>query len=191
MSWRFTALKFGLVWTPMAVAFHDLVLGVVPVTGDSYGLKDEQRFGDNKSYILVNKWRGSKMRRGEIEKDDLVVLTDPTDPGKRIIRKVGGLADKWVRVDDGVDAYHVYVRKGYCWLNGRDTKRKKKQEGEQYLEQQEDAQVDSIRGKHDSMTFGPISMGLILGSPVLVVGPMRRFGALLRTPNLSEQQSSE
>jgi hypothetical protein len=191
MSWRFTALKFGLVWTPMAVAFHDLVLGVVPVTGDSYGLKDEQRFGDNKSYILVNKWRGSKMRRGEIQKDELVVLTDPTDPGKRIIRKVGGLADQWVRVDDGVDAYHVYVRKGYCWLNGRDIKHKKKQEGEQCLKQQEDAQVDNIRGKHDSMTFGPISMGLILGSPVLVVGPMRLFGALLRTPNLSEQQSSE
>ena len=52
----------------MAVAFHDLVLGVVPVTGDSYGLKDEQRFGDNKSYILVNKWRGSKMRRGRSRK---------------------------------------------------------------------------------------------------------------------------
>ena len=52
----------------------------------------------------------------EIELGELVVLTDPTNPNHN--RKVR-LSDQWVRVKDETGSYHVYVRKGYCWIDGR------------------------------------------------------------------------
>ena len=182
MSWKITALKVSLVWLPMAVAFNDLVMGVVPVTGDTYGIKDKEMSSNmkDKSWLIVNKWMGTRLRRGELEKDDLVVLIDPTDPQKRIVRKIEALNDTWVRVDDGVESYHVYVRKGYCWLDGRQTKIEKEKSEEE--EQNIDQALELIKSKHDSMTFGPVSMGLIIGSPLFVLNPLSRFGAIRSIP---------
>ena len=199
MNAQLAALRIGLVFAPMCVAFNDLVLGVVPVTGDSFGVGDEKPHYGTKSYMLVNKWFGKEMRRGELQLGDLVVLTDPTNPDQRIIRKVGGLSDQWVRVNDGTGSYHVYVRKGYCWIKGRETvdlekadrsssspsssskgDDAKKSKGEEVEGQvgEEKKAMESVMSRHDSLTFGPISMGLIIGSPLFVVGPMKRFGAL-------------
>lgn len=189
MAWRIRSLKVAVVFIPMGVAFNDLVVGVVPITGDSHGLKHlEANYGD-KSYMLVNKWGGSKMRRGELALGDLVVLTDPSDPHKRITRTVGGMPDQWVRVHDGTGSYHVYVRKGYCWVEGRENI-DAKAGGEKGQVKKEDAAAgeEAMKRRHDSLTFGPISMGLIIGSPLFVVGPMKRFGALNRVV-MSDKES--
>ena len=170
MSWRVTALKLVAVWTPMAVAFNDLVVGFVPVTGDTYSTKANYPTFTDMSWVVVNKWVGTKLRRGEIEPEDLVVLVDPTNPQKRIIRQVKALNDTWVRVNDGVESYHVYIRKGYVWLDGRETK----MEGEKG----EDKASKAIKSKHDSVTFGAVSLGLIVGRPVLVISPLSRLGAI-------------
>ena len=122
------------------------------------------------SWVVVNKWAGTRLRRGEIELDDLVVLVDPTNPKKRIIRQVKALNDTWVRINDGVESYHVYIRKGYVWLDGRETK----MEGEKG----EDRALQAIKSRHDSMTFGAASLGLIMGSPILVISPLNRLGAV-------------
>ena len=63
MSVRVTALKIGIVFMPLAVTFNDLILGVVPVKGDSFGMKDLEPCYWDKSYILVNKWSSKKMKR--------------------------------------------------------------------------------------------------------------------------------
>ena len=170
MSWRLTALKVAAVWTPMCVAFNDLVVGFVPVTGDTYSIKEKEPKFMDKSWVLVNKWAGTRLRRGECQPEDLVVLTDPSDPKKRIVRQVKALNDTWVRVNDGVESYHVYVRKGYCWLDGRETKVEE--------EKDEDKALKDIKSKHDSISFGAVSLGLIVGSPLFVVGPLNRLGAI-------------
>lgn len=170
MSWRVTALKMVAVWTPMAVAFNDLVVGFVPVAGDTYGIKQNHPKFIDKSWVMVNKWAGTRLRRGEIEPEDLVVLVDPVDQQKRIIRKVKALDDTWVRVNDGVESYHVYVRKGYVWLDGRETTMEE--------EKDEDKALRAIKSKHDSVTFGAVSLGLIIGKPILVVRPFSRLGAI-------------
>jgi signal peptidase I len=190
MAWRISSLKVAVVFIPMGIAFNDLVLGVVPITGDSHAVRQERAYNGDKSYMLVNKWGGSKMRRGEITLGDLVVMTDPSDPHRRIIRKVGGMPDQWVRVNDGTGSYHVYVRKGYCWVEGRETSnteaevvsgdQKEKGEATKGKRAAEDTVMEAVKSRHDSLTFGPISMGLIIGSPIMVVGPMRRFGGLNR-----------
>ena len=69
-----------------------------------------------------------------------------------------------VRVNDGVESYHVYVRKGYCW-RGRETK----------VEEKANKALKAIKSKHDSISFGAVSLGLIVGSPLFVVGPLNRL----------------
>lgn len=49
MAWRISSLKVAVVFIPMGIAFNDLVLGVVPITGDSHAVRQERAYNGTRA----------------------------------------------------------------------------------------------------------------------------------------------
>ena len=188
MSWRLTALKTMIVYIPVTMAINDLVVGVVRVTGDTYqdtfhGSLSSSSLETETSWVLVNRWNGTQLRNGGMEIGDIVCVMDPQKPGRALIRKVTGLEQSWTKAFDGQSWYHVHVKKGYSWLTGRSMDNDSETEtGSDEKDQKENPMSLSKEvgpeETYDSMVFGPVSNGLIIGSPLFVISPFKRIGAI-------------
>ena len=154
----------GLVFVPSAVFVNDILIGFNEVTGDTQ--LHRPATATQKSLVLVNRM-SDKLHGGTLERGDLVVINDPYDPKRNLVRRVVRSGKDWVRVQDGDSEYHVYVKDGYCWVEGRGGA------SSEPPSQEENSQDEQV---YDSKTFGPISQGLILGLPILVSWPLSRFG---------------
>jgi len=77
----------------------------------------------------------------------------------------------------------VHVKKGYSWLTGRSMDNDSETEtGSDEKDQKENPMSLSKEvgpeETYDSMVFGPVSNGLIIGSPLFVISPFKRIGAI-------------
>jgi len=110
------------VFVPAAVAFNDLVLGFDVVSGATYqgGVAGELSLSDT-SLVLVNRWASAEQRKGELEKGEAVVIKDPYNPKRKLIRQIKstGKESQWVRFQNQDARYfNVFVLKGYCTIEG-------------------------------------------------------------------------
>jgi hypothetical protein len=153
MTWRMNLAR-ALVFVPSAVFVNDVIVGLNEVTGDTG--RGPPSSTKEKSLVLVSRV-SSKVHNNELKQGDVVVITDPHDSSRNLVRTVVRCGKEWVRVHDGDKEYHVYVQQGYCWVEGR-------------------AAPGSEQSVYDSKSFGPISMGLIQGIPMCVVWPGNRLG---------------
>ena len=156
---------------PSAVFVNDILLGFNEVTGHTHLHHANAAAPDEKSWVLVNRF-SDKLHGGGLQSGDLVVISDPCDPKRNLVRKIVRCGKDWVRVQDGGHEYHVYIKGGYCWV--------------------EDHRGGGAGagGCYDSSTFGPIPQGLILGLPIMVSWPLRRVGIFpLSTTTSGEGES--
>lgn len=177
------------------MAINDLVVGLVRVSGDTYQDNLDRRRSSvpletETSWVVVNRWNGAQLRNGGIEIGDIVCVTDPQKPDRALIRKVTGLEQSWTKAFDGHSWYHVHVKKGYSWLTGRsidsdtdaqantDTASKYDQKDKQKENPMPLSKEVGPDETYDSMVFGPVSNGLIIGSPLFVISPFKRIGAI-------------
>ena len=156
MAWRMNLAR-ALMFVPSAVCINDVIVGLKEVTGDT-GRGPPSSSSNEKSIVLVNR-ASSKLHNNELKQGDIVVIADPHDSSRNLVRTVVQCGKEWVRVLDGDKEYHVHVQQGYCWVEGR-------------------AVPGSAQSVYDSKLFGPISVGLIKGIPLCVVWPGNRFGLL-------------
>lgn len=151
----------ALVFVPALAFVNDMIVGVKAVSGDTLLGPVRTKCGGvevgsgaepvARSWVVTNKM-SPRIHNGELEQGDLVVVCDPFNPKRHLVLQIKRCGKEWVRVQDGRhDAYHVYIQEGYCWLEGRGDER-----------------------DYDSRTFGPVSMGLIIGLPMAVLFP--KFG---------------
>ena len=153
-------LMQGLVFAPAAVFVNDILIGFDTVVGDTQ-LNPTRVVGygaEEKSLVLVNRM-SDKLHGAGFESGDFVVMTDPCEPKRNLVRKVVKCGKDWIRVHDGANEYHVYIKGGYCWVVGREEN------------------SEASPNVNDSRTFGPIPQGLILGIPIMVSWPVSRIGA--------------
>ena len=157
-------LMQGLVFAPAVVFVNDILIGLDTVVGDtqlnptkSAATTPTPCGVEEKSWVLVNRM-SDKMHGAGFESGDLVVMTDPCEPKRNLVRKVVKCGKDWIRVQDGANEYHVYIKGGYCWVVGREEN------------------SEASPNVNDSRTFGPIPQGLILGIPIMVSWPLSRMG---------------
>ena len=140
-------LRLGLLRlaaaVPAAVFVNDTFVGLVEVhTGTAH-----HSLRATSNWMLTNRV-SPKVRNGELQRNDIVVVRDPYNPNRNFVRRVGAVGKEWVRVqDNGNNAYHVYIQEGYCWL------------------EDVDSSVEETKHAYDSRKFGPVSLGLIVGFP--------------------------
>ena len=149
----------GLVFVPALVFVNDMIVGVKAVSGDTFlGSPPTRSVGSEaaRSWVIANKM-SPRIHNGELQQGDLVLVCDPLNPKRHLVLQIKRCGKEWVRVQDGRNAYHVYIQEGYCWLEGRSDE--EAGEGQRELE------------PYDSRTFGPVSMGLIVGLPLAVLFP--------------------
>jgi hypothetical protein len=158
----------GMVFVPAGVFVNDILIGFNQVSGDIQLHNPEAKVVgiDEKSWVLVNRM-SDKLHGGTLQSGDLVVLTDPHDPKRNLVRRIVRCGKDWIRVKDGDHEYHVYLKGGYCWVEGREV--------DNLIQKTEDDKV------YDSRSFGPIPQGLILGLPIMVSWPLSRLGSIYRS----------
>ena len=86
---NFNRLVKAGIFLPSAVAFNDLVMGFDVVTGATYqgGVPGELSLSDT-SLVLVNRWASAEQRKGGLEKGEIVVVKDPYDANRKLIRQI-------------------------------------------------------------------------------------------------------
>lgn len=156
--------KFGnicVVSLPVVWIVSDSMIEVVRIQGQTFqkSSSSEVSRADETSWVVVDK-SAMKICGYEIEKGDLVVLCDPHDPHKKIIRKVSASSEDWIRkkVKDGFKT--VFVPKGYCCLENDSS-------------EQNPAELDS-------KAFEKFPLGLVQGFPLFVIWPLNRYGRIGR-----------
>ncbi|XP_061466534.1 mitochondrial inner membrane protease subunit 1 isoform X1 [Rhineura floridana] len=97
-----------------------------------------------------------------IQKGDIVIAKNPTDPKSNICKRVIGLEGDKVCTSSPSDflKMHSYVPKGHVWLEG-----------------------DNLRNSTDSRCYGPVPYGLIRGRICFKLWPLTDFGFLRASPN--------
>lgn len=215
-----TLLRYGIYMPCVAITFNDFFIGVKKVQGDTYvrGVSDGNGalIRNQETWILINRYKSEELRRGNpAGKGDLVVMTDPFNPNRSIIRRLRGVGEEWVRdSDEDGSWFHVYLRKGFCYVDslfrsppspmvskysnnaaidthsaigtGHNVKNSEecKQNKEANLHVNEAAEhvaVENEDRRYDSLQFGPVSLGLLLGSPIMILYPIDRM-AFLSSP---------
>ena len=113
-----TTLLQGQVFVPALVFVNDMIVGVSAVTGDTH-VGAVCAKPATKSWILANRM-SSRIHNGELQRGDVVVVSDPYNPKRTLVRQIARCGKAWVRVQDGNGAaYHVCIQEGYCWWEGR------------------------------------------------------------------------
>ncbi|XP_033007175.1 mitochondrial inner membrane protease subunit 1 [Lacerta agilis] len=97
-----------------------------------------------------------------IQKGDIIIAKNPSDPKSNICKRVIGLEGDKVCTSSPSDFLktHSYVPKGHVWLEG-----------------------DNLRNSTDSRCYGPVPYGLIKGRICLKLWPPTDFGFLRASPN--------
>ncbi|XP_077178073.1 mitochondrial inner membrane protease subunit 1 isoform X2 [Paroedura picta] len=96
-----------------------------------------------------------------IQKGDIVIAKNPSDPKSNICKRVIGLeGDKICTSGPSNFKIHSYVPKGHVWLEG-----------------------DNLRNSTDSRCYGPVPYGLIKGRICFKLWPLTNFGLLRASPN--------
>ncbi|KAJ2850395.1 hypothetical protein IWW36_001947 [Coemansia brasiliensis] len=104
--------------------------------------------------VLVDKAvRGSMSSR--LRRGDIVVFASPSDPDRRLVKRIIGMPHDCVVPLSNPDSY-VRVPQGQCWVEG-----------------------DESFHSSDSNSFGPIPIALITGRAITPIWPLSRFGTRL------------
>ena len=139
---------------PIAIQLNDEVISIrrysakgvgdgVPGENLEIALKKERYF-----YVIISRFRDPC----SLKKGDYVSFTHPYDPQTNIIRKVTYLENSYILMNaEGQDSV-IHVPRGHCWVDSHSCKTKHRNYDEM-----------------SSETFGPLSVGLIEGKPLLVL----------------------
>ena len=129
--------------------------------------------GDGQSVVAVR----SSRRRNRLERGDIVVFRHLEFPGRVFIKRIAGLPDEQVRVENGA-VYIDDVLLEEPYLDGRKGQVEDRQDlnrtwwngpGELFLV------GDNRQDSQDSRTFGPVDGGLILGRVWLRCWPLKAW----------------
>jgi len=166
---------------PILIYFNDNVLGISTVSGctSSYssnnhtteqGNNSNNNITDNsnkkwsitdKSIVLTNKLASKSYEN--IKKDNVIVLIDPIEPNRLILRKVTGIAGDfvWQIVTDG-DFYYkqrIHINDNYLWIES--------------LSDRKDTSNNEI--EEDSREYQQVSSGLVEGIAIGTIWPPSRW----------------
>ncbi|KAI9017915.1 peptidase S24/S26A/S26B/S26C [Phycomyces nitens] len=139
----------ALTWVP--VVFFVLENGVSTTRIDGRSMQPTFNPDSNelkRDVVLVNKWAatGHSFQRGQV-----VVLTSPNDPKRKIIKRIIALQGDTIKPRRGNE--EVYIPKGHCWIEG-----------------------DEKFHSNDSNTYGPVPISLITSIVSHIVWPLDRYG---------------
>ncbi|XP_028649705.1 mitochondrial inner membrane protease subunit 1 [Erpetoichthys calabaricus] len=97
-----------------------------------------------------------------IEKGDIVIAKNPSDPKMNICKRVIGLEGDKVCTSSSSDIFktHIYVPKGHIWLEG-----------------------DNMKNSTDSRSYGPVPYALIRGRVCFKVWPFHNAGTFRKSLN--------
>ena len=158
---------------PIVIYFNDNVIGISTVSGctSSYSLNNQiSEEGNNsnkkwsitdKSIILTNKFASKSYEN--IKKDNIIVLIDPFEPNRLILRKVTGITGDfvWQIVNDG-DFYYkqrIHINDNYLWIES--------------LSDRRDTNNNEI--EEDSREYQQVSSGLVEGIAIGTIWPPSRW----------------
>jgi hypothetical protein len=179
--------------------------GATAATTSSAAAATEPIFNTDKlevTWIVVNRLTGSKWRSSGSEfdgqKGDLVVLTDPYHPHCNIVRRIKGVGEEWVRDSDTHgNSFHMFLRKGFCYVDTPpDAITVLPAEPADAAKDAANKGITAIETpaskRFDSLEFGPVSRGLLVGPPLFVLWPIRKFGLYVKAPaSVSSSPSAE
>jgi hypothetical protein len=156
------------------------------------------------TWIVVNRLTGSKWRSSgaefDAQKGDLVVLTDPYHPHCSIVRTIKGVGEEWIRDSDADGhSFHMFLRKGFCYVGtppdaitvvpaepAKDAA--SENAGKGAINTGSTVIETPASTRFDSLEFGPVSRGLLVGPPVFVLWPFRKFGPYIQAPASAVEQ---
>lgn len=140
-------------WLPVAVAAQQAGAQLFWVSGRSMqpSLNPDESLG-RRDLLVVQKY--GLRAPDSFCKGDVVVLHSPLEPGKVVVKRVVALAGDVARPRAEYPKREVKIPVNHLWVEG-----------------------DSIHSV-DSNTFGPVSMGLIVGKARFVAWPPSRWGAV-------------
>lgn len=90
----------------------------------------------NNDYVFVNFWA---FRRQPLRRGDIVAFISHRDPDKFVVKRIIALEGDIVK-NDKSNPSEVIIPLGHCWVEG-----------------------DNFKVSEDSIKYGPISTGLVLG----------------------------
>lgn len=123
--------------------------------------------GQGQSVVAVR----SSMTWNRLERGDIVVFNHPDFPGRVFIKRIVGLPDEQVRVENGV-VYIDDVLLEEPYLDGWETHRSDLNRTWWNGPEELFLVGDNRRDSQDSRTFGPVDGGLVLGRVWLRCWPL-------------------
>lgn len=141
-----TSLVF-LSWVPVLYSINEHVVQVTQVKGSSMSPTLNPSQRHN-DFVLLNKWN----LHDSVQVGDVVVMRSPLVPEKIYVKRVKGVQGDTVVTRHPHPKKEVVIPRNHVWVEG-----------------------DNIHSV-DSNSFGPVSIGLLLGRVRKIVWPLDRIG---------------
>ena len=177
MSWK----HFFLVTIPcVAITFNDNFFGITRVKGETYlcGAPNKPLSHTENSWILVN-------RSCEPVENSLVVVTDPFEPNRQLVRNIKGVGEKFILDIENEEIFPVFLKRGFVYLEAllkktnSDTKQKHNLSSSLSSKKGDtdtNTMFEDTLERYDSLIFGATSVSLLRGKPIAVIYPFERAG---------------
>lgn len=153
---RYTT-KLALVtlsWIPVAMTFTEHVAHIGRIEGISMKptLNPDNSLGWT-DFVLI--WKYGVKNAEKLHVGDVVLLRSPKNPDRILVKRVLGVEGDEIITRSPYPRPTAKIPASHLWVEG-----------------------DNVFHSIDSNTFGPISVGLVLGKATHVIFPFKRFGAI-------------
>lgn len=111
-----------------------------------------------RDFIYIDKW--SVRDKSKLRVGDIVVCISPTDPNGRIVKRIAAMPGDVIQFRDTDEV--LMIKPGHCWLEG-----------------------DNPLESRDSLSYGQVPLGLIVGKASYIVWPYHRMGRIESITNES------
>lgn len=172
----------------VTVTTNDKILGIQKVHGETYvnGIPQKGLSHKEESWVLVDRMPAYPLNlENNKTTRDFMVVTDPYQPTRSIIRRMKGVGEAWIqdRDEDG-STFHVFIQKSFCYLEAPLSRHGSMHKSTKYSDSSvsEASAVDPDTVRYDSFEFGPVSVGLLKGRPLAVLYPLKRAGKIYSVP---------
>ena len=175
MKFKYYAFNIGTS-IPVLIYFNNNILGFSIVSGCTNPAKQQQQRQQqqqqqqqqlqsiwsitDKSIVFANKVKSKSYEN--IRQNDIIVLIDPIEPNRLILRKVKGIAGDfvWQLVNDGDYTYkqRMHINDNYLWI-----------------ESLSDRNENNDEIETDSREYQQISSGLVEGIAISIIWPPSRW----------------
>jgi mitochondrial inner membrane protease subunit 2 len=141
-----------LSWVPVVMTVSQTVANVTWIQGGSMkpALNPDESFGWRDMVLM---WKYGQRSQGVIQVGDIVMVRSPLEPEKILVKRVVGVGGDEIITKPSYPKRTCKVPSNHIWIEG-----------------------DNSSQSIDSNTFGPVSLGLLLGKATKIIFPPSRFG---------------